>query len=211
MPLVLTLKLIFKTMKNISLIISLLLYSIVGFGQEEESLEVLKTDSTWIKEIIKFPIGFAQEIKFEGFEDLRFPPGWSKEESPNFWSYAWAWSINDVKELTEHDLEQNIQFYFDGLLEINSKINNGENIQNSNALFIKKETSDGNSQFIGKVKTFDSRYTGKPMVLNVRVAQYYCEQEKRAIVLFRFSPKAFEHDVWNLLETVELNANACEH
>jgi len=78
---------------------------------EEKHLEVLQTDSTWTKEIIKFPLGFAQEIKFEGFEDLRFPSGWAKQDSPDFWSYVWAWSINDVEGLTAH--EQSVRVRLD--------------------------------------------------------------------------------------------------
>ena len=113
-------------MKNALIIIALLLHTIVTFGQEKEDLNLLVTDSTWIKEIIKFPIGFAQEIKFEGFEDLRFPPGWSKQDSPNFWSYVWAWSINGIEGLTENEMEKNIQFYFDGLLGLSFNRNNKE-------------------------------------------------------------------------------------
>ena len=197
-------------MKSIILIISLLLHSIVMFGQEEQYLEVLQTDSTWTKEIIKFPLGFARDIKFEGFEDLRFPSGWSKQDNPNFWSYVWAWSINDVEGLTAHELENNIQLYFDGLMGINLKSNNEGNIQSTNAIFIKKETSDGISQYIGKVKTFDTRFTRKPMTLNVLVEQYYCEQKVRSIILFRFSPQAFGNDVWHTLSMVKRRANSCE-
>ena len=103
-------------MKKIILIISILFFSVLSYAQEVEPLEVFTTDSTWIKEIIQFPIGFAQDIKYEGFEDLRFPQGWSKQDSPNFWSYVWAWSINGIEEPTESDLEKNVQLYFDGLL-----------------------------------------------------------------------------------------------
>lgn len=198
-------------MKSIKLIICLLLHSIIIIGQEKSPLEVLKTDSTWIKEIIEFPLGFAQEIKFEGFEELRFPPGWSKEESPNFWSYAWAWSLNDVERLTAHEMEQNIQFYFDGLMGLSLRKQNGVNIQLTNVIFIKKEKTSGSNEYIGKVKTFDTRYTNKPMTLHVLVEQNYCAQKKRSIILFRFSPKAFGNDVWGLLKKVKLRDNACEH
>ena len=95
--------------------ILLLFFCILSYSQEEESLEVFTTDSTWVKEIIKFPISFAQDIKYEGFEDLRFPQGWSNQESPNFWSYVWAWSINGIEKPSESDLEKNVQLYFDGL------------------------------------------------------------------------------------------------
>jgi hypothetical protein len=203
-------KLILKLMKNNIIIILLFLNSNVIFGQEQESLNLLETDSTWTKEIIKFPLGFAKEIKFEGFEDLRFPSGWSKQESPNFWSYVWAWSIKDIEGLTEHELENNIQLYFDGLMGINFRKNTEDEIQNTNAIFIKKATSNGNYQYIGKVKTFDMRYTKKPMTLNVLVEQHYCEQKKRSIILFRFSPKSFDTAVWNTLQEVKLRENICD-
>jgi len=198
-------------MKSNNVILFLLLHTTIGFGQDEQPLEVLKTDNTWIKEIIEFPLGFAQEITFEGFEDLRFPPGWSNEDSPNFWSYAWAWSLNDIEGLSANELEHNIQLYFDGLLGMNSLRAKNKNIEHTNAVFIKKEMANGSSQYIGKVKTFDSRYTKKTMVLRVLVEQYYCPKKNRSIILFRFSPKAFGHDVWRVLEKVELRADACEY
>lgn len=183
----------------------LLLYSCFLFGQENEDVEVFKTDSTWIKEIIAFPIGFAQDIKYEGFEDLRFPQGWSKEGSPNFWSYVWAWRIKKNKAVTISDLEKNIQLYFDGLLGLDFYNIDGKQVRKTNALFLRKD----DNHYIGKVKTFDTRYTKKPMTLNVLVAVNYCEQEKITIIHFKFSPKPLDHAVWDKLDEVTLIKNIC--
>ena len=187
--------------------ISIFLFSLVGFSQEKQDLEVFETDSTWIKEIIEFPIGFAQEIKYEGFEDLRFPQGWSKEDSPNFWSYVWAWSINDTEEVTTSDLEKNIQYYFDGLLGLDFYKIDDKPLRKTNAVFIKKTES----QFIGKVKTHDTRYTKKLMTLNVLVDTYYCKRENKTIIHFRFSPKPFDNTVWETLAEVKLKNDFCEN
>ena len=193
-------------------IFTILLILFVGlvFSQEEDIQEVFTTDSTWIKEIIKFPIGFAQDIKYEGFEDLRFPQGWSKEDSPNFWSYVWAWNINSIEEPTTSDLEKNTQLYFDGLLGLDFYKINDIKVPRTNAVFIKKETVKGNQQFVGKVKTFDTRYTKQPMTLNVLVQHYYCEVKKKTIIVFRYSPKPFDDNVWNKLKEVKLRADACQ-
>jgi hypothetical protein len=43
------------------------------FEEEKSNFNLLETDSTWNQEIFHFPISFAPEIKFEGFEDARFP------------------------------------------------------------------------------------------------------------------------------------------
>jgi hypothetical protein len=198
-------------MKNHFIIIILLSLSLGAFGQEKENLNLLVSDSTWIKEVIKFPIGFAQEIKFEGFEDLRFPKGWSKKGSPTFWSYVWAWSMNDIEALTESEMEKNVQFYFDGLLGIGSNSQGERKLHHTTATFIKTEGTNANNQYIGKVNTFDTRYTNELMTLYVLADQYYCEEEKKAILLFRYSPKPFENAVWTQLKTVELSEDACEY
>ena len=190
-------------MKNTLIIFALFLYSITTVAQEEKSLNILDADSTWIKEIIEFPIGFAQDIKYEGFEDLRFPPGWSKEDGPNFWSYVWAWSINNIEEVTIDELERNIQYYFDGLLGLDFYKIDDKPLRKTNAVFIKKD----NSHYIGKVKTHDTRYTKKPMTLYVQVESHYNKEESNTVLLFRFSPKKFQDDVWSLLKTVKVSAN----
>ena len=197
-------------MKKKIFTISLILFAGLVFSQEEQNLEVFTTDSTWIKEIIKFPIGFAQDIKYEGFEDLRFPQGWSKEDSPNFWSYVWAWNINSTEAPTTSNLEKNTQLYFDGLLGLDFYKIDDVKVPRTNAVFIKNETTKGNLQFVGKVKTFDTRYTKQPMTLNVLVEHYYCETKKKTIIVFRYSPKPFDDNVWNKLNEVKLRADACE-
>ncbi|MCK0110169.1 hypothetical protein MWU58_12750 [Flavobacteriaceae bacterium S0825] len=193
-------------MKKHIVTILLLFFCILSYSQEEESLEVFTTDSTWIKEIIKFPINFAQDINYEGFEDLRFPQGWSNQESPNFWSYVWAWNINGIEKPSESDLEKNVQLYFDGLLGLDFYKINDVKTPKTNAVFIKK----GNTQYVGKVKTIDTRYTKLPMTLNVLVEYYYCEIQKKTIMVFRYSPKPFDNAVWYKLNEVKLRADACE-
>jgi len=46
-------------MKNSCYIILFFLCSIVSFAQEEKELGVFKSDTTWLDEIITFPISFA--------------------------------------------------------------------------------------------------------------------------------------------------------
>lgn len=193
-------------MKYFSIIL-LLFFNITLFAQEEQHLEVFETDSTWIKEIIQFPIGFALDIKYEGYEDLRFPKGWSKKESPNFWSYVWAWNIKGTKKVNVNELETNIQYYFDGLLGLDFYKIDDKPLRKTNAVFIQKNETE----FTGKVKTHDTRYTKKPMTLNVIVKTYHCKEESKTIIHFKFSPKPFDDPVWNTLSEVELKNNFCEN
>lgn len=188
----------------------LLLYSVVGFAQENSEQEILIADSTWVKEILKFPLGFAQEIKYEGHEELRFAPGFSKENSPELWSYAWAWVIKNDKSIVIEELEINLQYYFDGLLNLDPKYNK-DKPQQTLAILAKNQTKNNSiMQYIGKLKTTDTRYTHKPITLNINGEQFYCKTTKRTIIVFRLSPQDFRNDTWKTLNAITLHEGICD-
>lgn len=196
--------------KNALLIVVFLFHSMVVLSQEEEHPDVLATDSTWGKEFFEFPIRFAQKIAFSGIEDARFPKGWGDEESSEFWSYAFGWNIDREKAISEDDMEVNLQYYFDGLLGLEGASERDEKILKTRALFIQTETLGDRVFYIGKIKTFDTRFTKKPMTLHVQVEQQYCKQIGKTMVLFKFSPKPFDMGIWQKLEEVKLRDDLCE-
>jgi len=177
---------------------------------KKDILNLLETDTTWKKEIFNFPISFAKEINYEGFEEAQFPEGWRKKDSPDFWSYVFAWNINGNVELNENELEINLQIYFDGLMKVVNK-DKEIVIPKTIAQFRKKVDSNNISSYIGKVEIFDAFVTKEPMTLNVLVEKYYCELKKKSIILFRFSPKDFESDVWLKLKRVKLRDDFCKN
>ena len=187
-------------MKNKIITFVFILLSLVVFGQEKSNVNLLETDSTWNQEVFHFPIPFAPEIKFEGFEDARFPEFWAKKDSADFWSYVFVWSINNPVEITSSALENNIEMYFNGLM----------NYQNSVAHFIKNEPSRNANNYIGKLKTFDALVTKSNMTLNVTAEHFYCNQSRTTYIVFRFSPQDFGSVVWDKLENVKLRKDFCD-
>ena len=192
------------------MLIYLLLLSlpIISFGQEG-SIDLLTADTTWGQEVFPFPIGFAQEIDYEGVEDVRFPPAWGKQDSDEFWSYVFVWSIDLDEDITEQELERDLQIYFNGLMSGRAGKDRDSITQNTLALFLEEEGSDDRSTFKGKINMFEGFYTKKPITLQVQVEQYRCVPEKKSFILFRFSPQAFDHAVWRKLAAVKLRADVC--
>ncbi len=86
-------------MRTIILLLLLVCFKI-NFAQTEHHLGVFVTDSTWTKEILKFPLGFARDIPYEGYEDLRFHEGWAKKQSDGFWAYIFAWHVKGKQKTT---------------------------------------------------------------------------------------------------------------
>lgn len=176
---------------------------------EKEDLALLETDSTWGKEIFLFPISFAPALNYQGFEDARFPKGWGKIESDEFWSYAFAWSIGQNTELGEAELKDNLQIYFDGLMNVVNK--DKELVVPPTSVLLHKRKAIGDStRYEGEVHVYDAFHTKKNMTLHVTIEQGYCEKNKKSITLFRFSPKEFGSEIWLKLNQVKLRGDVCD-
>ncbi|MEL6811788.1 MAG: hypothetical protein AAFP76_10675 [Bacteroidota bacterium] len=195
-------------MKNSIVALLFLSFTVVSLGQETETFHVLQADSTWKREVLTFPLGFAPELKYKGFEDILFSEGWSKQDQTDFWTYAFVWHIELNTELMEHELESSIETYFDGLMKAVNKDKDFE-VPKTTALFVQVKEVQGTSRHLGKVKVYDSFFTQKVMTLNVMVEHYYCERTGSFIPFFKLSPKPFGDEVWKKLQTVVLTPQTC--
>ena len=166
---------------------------------EKATIDLLVTDSIWKKEIFTFPIRFAKEIDYKGIEEAHFPKGWSSKESPNFWSYVFVWDVEGNKVNSVKEIEADLKTYFDGLM----------GLPNTITQFAKNESTTNKISYVGKVSFFDNLRTKEDISLNVRVQKQNCKENNKSIIVFRFSPKGFNHEVWNTIEKVTLSPNAC--
>ncbi|MCK5638529.1 MAG: hypothetical protein KAH67_07440 [Flavobacteriaceae bacterium] len=168
---------------------------------EQVKFNLLVTDSIWSKEVFTFPIKFAQEINYKGVEEAQFPKGWSQKDSPNFWSYVFVWDVEGNQVNSEKELEMDLKTYFDGLM----------NSKNTITQFHKMESSIDLIKYSGIISFFDNLRTKENISLNVLVEKKYCKKTNKSLIIFRFSPKEFNHKVWSTLEMVVLRANICNH
>lgn len=167
-----------------------------------EKADLIKVDSTWKKEIFPFPIRFAKSIPYEGFEEARFPPeGWLDKNHPNFWSYTFAWKIHKTEVISKTELEENLKIYFDGL-------NNHKNF-NTTASLTTVKTEKNTITFQGKVLIYDRFTTNEKLLLNVIIESILCKISKKTLVLFKFSPKSFDHETWKMLGKITLRKRIC--
>jgi CubicO group peptidase (beta-lactamase class C family) len=181
----------------------------LGITIDKNSLYLLKTDESWTKEIFIFPIHFAQGINYEGIEEAQFPPGWRKTESPDYWTYVIAWNVNLDSELTKTRLENELSIYFDGLMDVVNKDKSRE-VPPTIAHFQKIEGPNTFSKFTGSLEVFDAFITNEVITLNTVVEQYYCQEKKKSIIYFKFSPQDFGDEAWMNLNKIKLRDSYCE-
>ncbi len=193
-------------MKNttITLISLLLLCSITTFGQKDE-FNLIKLDSTWGQEVLRFP---ARNMDYIGVGEVRFPPkGWIEPDHTFFWSYTYAWSINLNRKITEEELEIDLVKYFNSLNKVDTVATTDK--RRASAKVTKTKRNKSTTFFKGYVKTYDRFATNDLITLNVLIESRYCEKEKRTVILFKFSPKEFEHKVWRTLNEIKLYSSVC--
>jgi hypothetical protein len=74
------------------------------------------TPAGWKSETIAFPLDFAPALAHRGVEELRFAPGFFDPRAGGYWSYAFAWRLDDTAALDAAALDAELTAYFRGLV-----------------------------------------------------------------------------------------------
>ena len=180
------------------------LWSTLSFSQIHKEPYLLVSDSLWTKEIFQFPIHFAKDIDYMGFEDARFPPHWAKQNHAQHWSYVFAWGINAPKSPSKRELQEKLTSYFDGLMNL---VNKDKSITVPKTRVELTSTQD--FAYNDKVTFYDSFHSKTVRILNLLRDIHACAQQEKHFVVFRFSPKAFDAIIWNDLKAVQLRDDCC--
>ena len=147
---------------------------------------LLSSSSDWGEELFRLPISFAPELSYQGFEELRFAPHWSDPAHENFWTYLFVWCF-EPQVVIEKQLNADIEHYFDGLMNIERRTDEGKNHRTRSNL---KKVQGG---FRGEVELFDGFYTKLPIRFYVDVKANFCDHREMQLLRFEISPKNFDH------------------
>ena len=156
----------------------------------------------WMHETIPFPLEFAPGLPYRGTEELRFAPGFSKPVSVSFWSYAFAWSLENPPRFDAATLAPVLREYFSGLALAVGK----EKYPMDPERFrveLAPRTEDGRTILAGHVWTYDAFATGEPIDLEVEARLRDCPKAGRPVLTFLFSPKPLGDAVWEELHACE--------
>jgi len=194
-------------MKN-SICLALLIFASILHGQDKKEISLLETTDIWRKETLSFPIPFAPDIDLEGDADVRFSQGWADKESPLFWTYVFAWDLSIEEELQEGSLEEIMEEYFDGLMNV-VKEDKEQELPKTIALFLQNKDTESEQDFRGKISIYDAFFSEEIVVLNVIVHHRYCLETDRHIYFFKLSPQPSNHEVWTEVQAVKTRDNLC--
>jgi len=163
----------------------------------------LLAPETWRKETLEFPLSFAKGKKY-----VRFAPGWGKKNSDEYFTYTFLWALENDPNLSATALESELETFYDGLMQVISASdkNASATIPKTKAFFEKID----DQSYAGKVLTYDAFTTKKDVQLHLVVTQSYCKNTNKYLVLFKISPKAVNHKVWDILHKIKVNPVLCK-
>lgn len=152
----------------------------------------------WTKEVFPIPISFAPAISYKGHEEVRFAPGWGDSTKNDYWSYAFLWCLDNDPAVSDSVVENNLQFYYNGLVSSNSRQFHvpASKMNMTEASFQKTLPENGDLlTFKGTVKMFDYM-RGQPQILNCIVHLKFCSAVNKHMLFHEISPKPFTDPVW---------------
>jgi len=194
-----------KILKVILILLALVVISggYLYFRLHNNIENVLEAKNDWRSEVLEFPLIFANDLKYNGEEHIRFAPGWGKVEQEDYFSYVFLWIIEENPNLTSSKLESIFNTYFDGLMNTGAitNFNFFKDIPKTKSNIQKVESNS----FEGSITLYDEFFAKQIITLNAIVKSEYCVSKEKHLVWFYLSPKENSHPVWNKLSEVKLN------
>ena len=102
----------------LALIVLISIIAITLYFRLSNDIEnILIANEDWRSEVLEFPLIFANDLEYDGEEHVRFAPGWGKEDQEDYFSYVFVWLLEENPNLTSSILENNMNIYFDFILD----------------------------------------------------------------------------------------------
>lgn len=183
--------------RRVSMLLMIVLSPIVPAAAAD--VPKLEVPSGWRSEDHAYPPPWARDLPWKGDLQVRFPPGWFDEKSPNFWSYPVLYWLNGDVLKSDDDLTRALRAYDAGLDRGQFAADKIEiAIKDSRRVKTQGHTAERRSI---TVAGFDPFTTRRALTTHLEVFRWYCPESKKTGVLILRSPRPFKEDdpVWKRL------------
>ncbi len=178
---------------------------------DEPASQKLAAPEEWGGETITLPPGFAPDLKLKGFEHIRFAPGMMNPESDTFFSYAFAFEVEPMPDLTEAVVKVEFLKYYRGLCKavLNGKLPEVDpskftlELQRTKpdaSIVHDDKTNDMPVLYTGTLEWVEPFATKKPQTLNLDIQTW--TSNERNYIFACVSPQARDAAIWKQLHKI---------
>lgn len=176
----------------------------LGAGPEAAAELLPKMPPDWRFERIEFPLPFAPDLKYEGFEELSFAPGMFNAKSDTYFTYVFAMKLTSKAVIDAPGLKSLLETYFRGLCKAVAEGTDFKIDASRISAKVKEDHFEAHHarHFHATLESFDPFVTGKPLTLYLEMLTL--ELGPRDHRLFAaVSPKPADAPIWKLLRTLK--------
>lgn len=183
----------------------MILLLLVAWAEPGDSPELLpKTPPDWRFERIDFPLPFAPELKYKGFEELSFAPGMFNAQSDTYFTYIFVMHLTNEISINAEFLQSLLVTYFRGLCRTVAQGTDFD-IDVSKVSATVREVhreAERTRQFVVRLDSFDPFVTGKPLKLHLEMLVVEGSRNDHRIFA-AVSPKPVDSPVWKILQKLK--------
>ena len=155
-----------------------------GSAAPKQQLAGWELPDKWRSEVIPFPLGFAPTLAHQGFEELRFPPGFFDPASGDYWSYAFVWRTDDAAALDAKALGDELTVYFRGLIDA---VDDKKRVTARDKIVATAAAAKETGKYALTAHVFDAFKTAQPIDLTGWAERRACD--KGALWIFVLAPE----------------------
>jgi hypothetical protein len=152
-----------------------------------------------------FPLPWAPQLAYRGFEDLFFSPNFDQQDSPEYHSYLFFLWLEGTPAFSANQLESDMLIYFRGLAEERGKNYKFTPDLSQVAANFKEDRSASRTfggaaarSFWGSLSIWDTH--GKRIKLNAEVVAAVCPGSDHTALFFGMSLEPRTGEVWKQID-----------
>ncbi|MBY5993004.1 hypothetical protein [Ferrimonas balearica] len=157
-----------------------------------EAMTLLPGPANWRGERIALPPEFAPELPFTGVEELRFSPGMYDPQASDFFSYLFAFALEQDRVLDKASIERLLLHYYRGLCQTVAEGNEFDCPAEAVTLTLTPVVGG----YLGELQWIEPFVTGQSQTLYLELLPGHGEQ---AYLYGAASPKDLQDDQWQNL------------
>ncbi|MFQ5462165.1 MAG: hypothetical protein ACE5E5_06005 [Phycisphaerae bacterium] len=173
-------------------------------GEPQQKPDILpETPPDWRFERIDFPLSFAPDLKYSGFEELRFAPGMFNAKSDTYFTYLFAVKITNRVSIDAAMLKSFLETYYRGLCKtVAEGTEFAIDVAKITAVVEEDHFEAPNARhFHATLNSYDPFVTGRPLKLHLEMILFETGPTDHRICA-AVSPKPTDSPVWKLLRSL---------
>ena len=165
-------------------------------AQAQEPAPLLAPVQGWRTERLAFPLSFAPDLPYQGFEDLAFAPGMFEPASESYFSYALAMQFEGEVRVDEAMLAHFLESYYRGLCRAVAGSRGLERDANRVQVMLERQ----GDEFLATIDMFDPFTTGDDLKLRLVLRSH--DTQATTEILGLASPKPADAPIWKELHAL---------